>query len=120
MAEISLFHNARDTVHVPAGEAIFSEGDPGDAMFAVVEGEVELTRHGVPLDLVTRGGVIGEMALVDASPRSATAVARTDARVVRVDETLFKYLVHEHPTFALQVMAVMADRLRAANGRVAT
>ena len=53
--------------------------------------------------------------LVDHGPRSATAVARTSSQVVRVDAELFNYLVHEHPTFALQVMRVMAERLRRAN-----
>lgn len=55
------------------------------------------------------------MALVDAEPRSATAIARTDARVARVTKDEFVFLVHEHPTFALQVMSVLADRIRRAN-----
>jgi CRP-like cAMP-binding protein len=61
------------------------------------------------------GGILGEMALIDTEPRSATATARTDSRVVRVDQKQFTFLVHEHPTFALQVMRVMAGRLRKAN-----
>jgi CRP/FNR family cyclic AMP-dependent transcriptional regulator len=56
------------------------------------------------------------MALIDAAPRRASATARTAARVVPVDQKRFKYLVQEHPTFALQVMAVMAERLRRASG----
>ena len=55
------------------------------------------------------------MALVDEAPRSATATAATETRVVRVDLEHFIYLVQEHPTFALQVMSVMAERLRKAN-----
>jgi CRP/FNR family cyclic AMP-dependent transcriptional regulator len=56
------------------------------------------------------------MALIDEAPRSATATATTEAKVVRVDKDHFNYLVQEHPTFALQVMTVMAERLRRANG----
>ena len=94
---------------------LFREGDPGEVMFALVEGRVELTRDGMVIDEVGPGGIMGEMALVDPAPRSATATARTTARVASVDHKQFTYLVHEHPTFALQVMSVMAERLRKAN-----
>lgn len=116
MPEINVFRNARDSVALESGEVLFREGDPGDVMFAVAEGEVELSLHGHVVEEVGPGGILGEMALIDAAPRSATAQARTAARVVRVDHERFSYLVHEHPTFALQVMTVMAERLRRANG----
>ena len=85
-------------------------------MFSVLEGTVELSRNGAVIENVGPGGILGEMALIDSAPRSADATARTAARVVSVDHQRFKYLVQEHPTFALQVMAVMAERLRKANG----
>ena len=115
MAEINLFKHAADTVTLQPGEVLFREGDPGEVMFALVEGRVELTRDGTVIDEVGPGGIMGEMALVDSAPRSATATARTTARVASVDHKQFTYLVHEHPTFALQVMSVMAERLRRAN-----
>jgi CRP-like cAMP-binding protein len=65
--------------------------------------------------VITAGGTFGEMALIDSAPRGADATARTRARVVPVDEAHFTYLVHEHPTFALQVMRVMAGRIRHGN-----
>ncbi len=86
-------------------------------MFAVVEGEVELGVNGTVVEAVGPGGILGELALIDAGPRSATATATTAARVVPVDAERFTYLVNEHPTFALQVMTVMAERLRRANGQ---
>ena len=61
------------------------------------------------------GSILGELALIDASPRAATARATVPTRVARIDKKHFMFLVQEHPTFALQVMAVMADRLRHAN-----
>ena len=61
---------------------------------------------------VGKGGLVGEMALIDDSPRSADAVARTDCLLTPVDERRFLFLVHETPMFALQVMTVMAERLR--------
>jgi CRP-like cAMP-binding protein len=115
MTSINIFRNAADAQAVPAGHVLFREGDPGDTMFAVATGEVELTVGGDVVEEVGPGGILGELALVDHAPRSATAIARTDASVVQVDADRFGYLVHEHPTFALQVMAVMAERLRRAN-----
>ncbi|MGZ4712406.1 MAG: Crp/Fnr family transcriptional regulator [Acidimicrobiia bacterium] len=115
MAEIGFFKHARDIVVYEPGDALFRAGDPGDTMFAVIEGEVDLVVDDRRLDTVGPGGIVGEMALVDAAPRSATAVARTPARVAKVTKREFTFLVQEHPTFALQVMAVLAERLRRAN-----
>ena len=115
MAEIRIFQSSRDAVSLGAGDELFAEGDPGDAMYAVVEGEFEIVRGDRVVDRVGAGSVIGELALIDAEPRSATARAAGAAKVVRVDAAQFTRLVQEHPTFALQVMAVMADRLRGSN-----
>ncbi len=115
MTDIHIFKSSPDAVEVAAGERLFSEGEDGDVMFAVVEGEVELIHQGRVVEEVTAGGILGEMALIDTGPRSATATARTAARVVSIDQKRFTFLVHEHPTFALQVMRVMARRLRRAN-----
>jgi len=116
VAEINIFKNAPGAEDVAAGNALFHEGDPGDVMFAVVAGAVELTHGDRIVDEIGPGGILGEMALIDPGPRSATATARQPSRVERVDQRSFTCLVHEHPTFALQVMRIMAERLRRANG----
>jgi CRP/FNR family cyclic AMP-dependent transcriptional regulator len=115
MVKINLFRHAEEAVTLPQDTVLFREGDAGDVMFAIVEGEVELTHHGTLIETVGPGDIIGEMALVDSTARSATATSRTPAKVVRVDREQFGFLVHEHPTFALNVMTVMAERLRRAN-----
>lgn len=115
MTEINIFKHASDAVTLESGEVLFREGDDGDTMFAVIEGEIELSRNGAEVEVVTPGGILGELALVDPAPRSATARANTRTRVAPVDHRQFTFLVQEHPTFALQVMAVMAERLRKAN-----
>jgi len=116
MTEIDIFRRSRDAVLVPAGDILFREGEVGEIMIAIADGTIELRHGGTVLETIGPGGIIGEMALIDSLPRSATAIAATDARIVRVDRAHFTYLVQEHPTFALQVMAVMAERLRRANG----
>src|SRR5258706_11281479 len=115
MVEINIFRHSSDSESLEPGDVLFREGDDGDVMFAVIEGEVELSRNGSRLENIGPGGILGEMALIHSRARSATATAPTPARVVRVDLKHFTYLVQEHPTFALQVMTVMADRLRSAN-----
>jgi len=113
MAEIKLFRARVDeAVKLEPGATLFSQGDPGDVMFAVIDGEVELNVDGRVVEVVHAGGIIGELALIDPAPRSATARARTVARAVSVDAKEFTLLVHEHPTFAIQVMRIMAERLR--------
>jgi CRP/FNR family transcriptional regulator, cyclic AMP receptor protein len=81
-------------------------------MYIVQQGEVEVLLHDTSIDTVGPGGVVGEMGLIDASPRSATVMAKTSCTLVPVDQKRFTYLVQQTPYFALYVMGVMASRLR--------
>lgn len=116
MITIDLFRNAENAEHFPAGQTIFSAGDTGFVMYAVVDGEVELLVNGKRVEIVGAGGVLGEMALLDTEIRSATAVAKTDCRLAPVDKKRFQFLVQQTPNFALQLMIIMADRLRRMDG----
>ncbi|MEM7444419.1 MAG: cyclic nucleotide-binding domain-containing protein [Pseudomonadota bacterium] len=101
----------------PAGSVIFKEGDRGDQMYVLISGKVRLSHGNRTLETVGDGGIFGEMALADPAPRSATAVAETDCTAVPLDARRFQYMVQETPFFALQVMRIMASRLRAMNAR---
>ncbi len=114
---VNRWKNARDIVAFEAGQVVFEQGDAGDVMYAIVEGAVDITRNGDVLESLVDGDIFGELALVDESPRNASAVVTKPSRLARVDQKHFTFLVHEHPTFALTVMAVLADRLRRANDR---
>lgn len=94
------------------GEVIFAEGDKGDCMYVVRSGEVEIERDGKTIETLSGGGIFGEMALIDGSPRSATARAKTDAELAPINEKSFLFLVHETPFFAIAVMRTLAERLR--------
>ena len=109
---LHLFRHAREFDSFTAGDQIFAEGQPGDVMYVVHEGDVEVIVNNTVVEIVGPGGIVGEMALIDKNPRSATAVAKTDCKLVRVDAERFKYLVQQSPYFALEVMRVMAGRLR--------
>ena len=105
-------------MRIPAGQTIFKEGDKGDVMFIITEGEVEIREGSVLLENAGPGCIFGEMALIDDEPRSATVVAKSDCRVVAVDHRRFEFMVQETPFFALAVMKVLADRLRRASARI--
>jgi len=112
MATIELLRNDPKAQSVAAGETIFSVGDAGQFAYVVTEGNVELELHGHVLETVESGGIFGEMALIDHRERSATARAKTEAKIVPVDQKRFLYLVQNTPFFAIEVMNVMAERLR--------
>ena len=107
-----LFKHADDFKTYKAGEVIFKEGDPGQHMFVVKAGRVELRVGNTPLEDIKQEGILGEMALVDGENRSATAVAATECQLVPIDREKFLFLVQETPDFALEVLRIMAWRLR--------
>ena len=116
---IELFRNADDVEAYETGHRIFEEGgEGGGRMYGVKEGQVEILVHGAHMETVGPGGIFGEMSLIDSGRRSATAIARTDCVVVPVDAERFNLLVQQTPTFALQVMKIMIERLRRMNARV--
>lgn len=119
MVTIDIFRNETDTLTKNANQIIFNEGDTGgQTMFVVIEGTVDLLVKDKLVEQLGSGGAFGEMALLDDLPRSATAVAKTDCRLVEINERRFKFLVQQTPHFALQMMRVIADRLRRMDDRL--
>lgn len=113
VSSFKLLRNEKDVRTVAAGETIFSKGDPGDVMYAVIEGEVDIVAPPDRLlETVPSGGIFGEMALLEHCVRSASAVARTDCRLAAISTDRFNFLVQMTPNFALDVMRTMAERLR--------
>ena len=120
MKFLELFHDWEDTEKYRAGTVIFAERDPADVMYIILSGEVELTLHGEPLGAEGEGGIIGEMAMINSSTRSATATTLTKVKLARLDREQFRVFIHENTEFALHVMAVLANRLRAVNEYITT
>jgi CRP/FNR family transcriptional regulator, cyclic AMP receptor protein len=101
-----------------AGEAIFREFDMGSEMYVVLEGQVEIMIGDKVVETLGPGEPFGEMALIDQAPRTATALAKTPCKLAVITEKRFLFMVAQTPHFALQIMKVMADRLRKMNARL--
>jgi CRP/FNR family cyclic AMP-dependent transcriptional regulator len=113
---------ARVARDFPAGTVLFEEGQPGDDMYIVVHGEIELRCQTGDaertLAVLPAGEIFGEMAILNGRPRSATAVARTDARLFVVDSTTFEAMLRARPEIALRIIRALASRLDRANHHV--
>ena len=115
MNPADLFSRETDTINLAPGDTLFKAGDPGDAMFVLLEGAMDVVVGDKVVEHSTRGAIVGEMALIDKSPRGATVVARESSRLAKIDERRFLHLIQINPFFATHVMKVLADRLRQMN-----
>ena len=112
---LEVFGESSDRVNYPTGSVIFEEGSEAEFMYVVIEGEISLSLHDHTIAMVSPGAIVGEMALLDSSVRSATATAASDCVLVPIDIHSFKSLIQYTPDFALHVMSVLAQRLRRVN-----
>jgi CRP-like cAMP-binding protein len=120
MEFLKKFHNWKDVEVHPAETVIYPEGKPADHLYVILSGEVALSLHGNALEVEKQGGLIGEMALFESATRSATATALTEVRLARLDRDQLAGMMNESTEFSLQLMTVLANRLRAVNQLVAT
>jgi len=95
------------------GEIIFSNGDSGDTMYGLLEGEVEITLNGKVLETIYKGDIFGEGALVHLdSKRASTAIAKTECKLALMERKNFLFAVQQTPMFGLEVMRSYSDRIR--------
>ena len=120
MAKKNPLRKIADFESFAEGETIFKEGESGEHMYFVAAGEVQVFVKRKAVDKIGIGGIFGEMALIDDKPRSATMVAKTACRLIPINQQRFTALVKETPHCAIQVMRVMADRLRQMNAQTPT
>ena len=101
-------------------EVIFEEGSTGRELFVVLEGKIDIAKvNGASKTVIvtlSKGEFFGEMAVIDGSSRSASAISPApNTRVMRIDHARFVYLVSQQPAFALMIMDALSKRLRASN-----
>ena len=110
-----LFRNSPVFRELGPGQILFNEGDVENDMYVLTEGQAVIELGGLFFDEIGPGDFVGELAVIDGSPRLATVITQTPCNFVRVDRQRFRLLVAENPAFALEIMAVMAKRLRRAH-----
>ena len=118
LSDVALFsrctNSQRRTVARHAQIAELPQGEPGDALFVILEGEAIVHQGGVELSRVGPGAYFGELAILDGEPRSATVVAATDVKVAVIGIRMFRTMLREFPDLAEQLLIGLAGELRAA------
>ena len=108
----NLFRHSQDFVQIKSGDALMREGDNGDEMYVLIDGEATIEYRGMHFADIGPGDFVGELAVIDHSPRLASVIARTNCKFVPVSRKRFEFLVAETPHFAHEIMRVLAQRLR--------
>ncbi|MBW4426144.1 MAG: Crp/Fnr family transcriptional regulator [Nostoc desertorum CM1-VF14] len=108
---VNIFQKQPDPQVFSAGEVIFEEGQPGDHMYGILEGTVDILVNGKVVETIATGEVFGVGVLVGVKNRTYTAIAKVDSKLASVDEKRFLFAVQETPMFALQVMKSYSERL---------
>lgn len=128
LKEVPLFQLLDDTeraalaeqlecVRFAAGDTIFQVGDPGDSLFVISSGKVEVffkndTGERIVLEVATRGDFFGELSLLDSGGRSASVVAVEDTQALRLERADLDAFVKKYPAAAMDLLAAMSRRLR--------
>lgn len=115
MIPIEIFSHNATKIAIPAGRSLFLEGEEGNQMYVLETGTAEVYVQKRLVETLVHGSIVGEMGLVSPGPHCASVIAKTDCEFVAVDEKRFQFLVQQTPFFAIQVMRLMAERLRATN-----
>lgn len=109
---IAILQKQPDAQSFAAGEVIFTEGETGNVMYGILEGEVELLVDGKVVETIHGSDVFGEGALVHVDhQRQSTAIAKTDCKLASLDQNRFLFAIENTPMFAIEVMRSYSDRL---------
>lgn len=119
--EMDEFLDLARTQKFRANQTIFQKQDPGDCLYAIVEGRVGITTESqggkaIFLNMLKTGEVFGEIALLDGKERTANAIALEDSELIRIDRSAFMPFLERHPSLAIRLMAVLCGRIRWTSG----
>ncbi|MDZ7966652.1 MAG: cyclic nucleotide-binding domain-containing protein [Nostoc sp. DedSLP03] len=108
---VSIFQKQPDPKVFSAGQVIFEEGQSGDEMYGIIQGEVNILVNGKIVETIETGEIFGAGVLVGVKSRTYAAIAKVDTKLGFLDEQGFLFAVQETPVFALQVMKSYSERL---------
>src|ERR687890_876821 len=114
--DLKQLYQMAETVTVPAGQLVLQEGDPGDALYVVLDGELEITKRQGGQDIllaVSRAGeFLGEMSLLEQRPRSASVRTLQESRLLVISQAAFQTLLTSSPSAPLKILHTVTSRLR--------
>lgn len=121
-SELAYVAETYEKMHLVAGQELFAEGSDGDFAYIVLDGQLEVIKasgdRDILLNVVKRGEVVGEMALLENKPRMASVRARTDTELIPVNETQFNEVLNTCPAVARGMLSVVLSRARATEARL--
>ena len=100
------------SINFPTGSVVFNKGDPGECMYVVQSGVIEMVIGERVVEVCGANQAIGFMSMIDAAPRSSTARVKEACEFSVIDRRKFRFMVDEVPNFALYIMGAMARRIR--------
>jgi len=114
--ELMVIEKYLNFIELTPGEIVFEEGDPGDFVCFVVEGSLDVvktseTGEDIVISTLSKGRSIGEMAVIDDLPRSATVKARTKATLLTLSRENFEYILSEHSNIGVKILKGIARLL---------
>jgi hypothetical protein len=120
VSELAAVASVTEEVDFPVNEVVMREGEPGDTMYLIMNGEVAVIKNmaegdvtkEMELDRIGAGDYFGEMALIEDNVRSATIRTSEDCRFLVLDKQEFTEIVREYPQIALHMSRVLGDRLK--------
>ncbi len=116
--ELAKIARATDEVHVEAGTTLMEQGRPGREAFVIVDGTASVSVGGNEVALLGPGQHVGELALLDGGPRTATVVATSDMDLLVISQRAFVALLEDVPGLARKVLTSMAAMVRSLNDQV--
>jgi CRP-like cAMP-binding protein len=100
------------TIHVAPGGIVFNKGEPGDCMYIVQSGVIDMVIGDTVIETIGANEALGFMSMIDEMPRSSTARAREACELSLIDARTFRFMVDEVPNFSTYIMRVLARRIR--------
>jgi CRP/FNR family cyclic AMP-dependent transcriptional regulator len=124
-SELDLLARSSRRLRYPRKSIVFNEGDPGDFLLVILNGRVKVTLLGdrgqeTIVAVLGRGGFLGEVAVFDDLPRSATVMTLEDTEFLQLSRRPVLAFVEEHPAIAMKIMSHLAGALREANEQIRT
>ena len=99
-------------IDAPAGSAVFQLGEPGATMYVILSGRIDMVNGDKVIESLGAQQAFGMMSLIDALPRTATALVSEDAQLAVIDRKKYQFMLHELPSFAIFLIRTLANRVR--------